>query len=894
MAKKLKSFSHIEVQDALEVLSRSNPSGEGLVYELLRIFCGYGDGNIRRIREGVGNKAKDGRTILIPNIIAYRPKGELDFHDEIKSMQNDPKIIKQTPRLYVVSDGKTIVAVDPKEQDIYENEVGLMWKDFDFFYPLAGIEKIRNVEEAEADVKSAELMAKIFDEICRHNDIKDKEAMHNLNIFISRLLFCFFAEDTRLFSEAQLFTNSIKQHTSEDGHDLAEFIDRAFLAMSTNDPAVRDSLPKQFSIFPYVNGGLFEKRLPIPVLSRRARVLMIKCGDFDWKDINPDIFGSMIQAVVSPEKRAGLGMHYTSVPNIMKLIRPLFLDDLYEEFNLAKNTKDIKRLRKLLFRLGEIKFFDPACGSGNFLIVSYKCLRELEIQIWLALRDLGDPELPISNINLRQFYGIEIDDFACDTATLSLWLAEHQMNIKFESVFKVRPKALPLQPSGHIVCGNACRLDWNVVCPHTAEEEVYVMGNPPYLGSSMQDNEQKKDLASVCGHFQNYKNLDYIASWFYSGAKFILNSKSKCAFVSTNSICQGEQVSLLWNPIFNLGIEIGFAYKSFKWSNNAKNNAAVVCIIVGIQNHSECLKRLYDNTQLKRVEYISAYLIPNTKAIIGRTSTPISKFPSMIRGSMPSDGGHLILSQSERDSILNAYLDAAQIIKRYMGADDFLNSIDRYCLWMDEDDFNSFGDVEPIKVRLEMVRKFRLSSDTVTTQEYAQYPYLFRQPQYVESESIIIPSTSSERREYIPIGFLSKDVVVSNSAYVVYNANLLLFGVLTSKMHNTWMKTVCGRMKTDYRYTNTLCYNTFPFPAINETQKAELEELAQEVLDVRDQHFDMTPAQQYNPESMPEDLKEVHHRLDLAVERCYRPEPFSSDEERLECLFKLYAKMTKK
>ena len=291
MAKKTKSFSHIEAQDALEALTCSNPSGEELVYELLRIFCGYGDGNIRRIREGIGNKAKDGRTILIPNIIAYRPKGELDFYDEIKSMRNDPKIIKQTPRLYVVSDGKTIVAVDPKEQDIYENEVGLMWKDFEFFYPLAGIEKIRNVEETEADVKSAELMAKIFDEICRHNDIKDKEAMHNLNIFISRLLFCFFAEDTRLFPEAQLFTNSIKQHTSEDGHDLAEFIDRAFVAMSTNDPAVRNSLPKQFSIFPYVNGGLFEKRLPIPVLSRRARVLMIKCGDFDWKDINPDIFG---------------------------------------------------------------------------------------------------------------------------------------------------------------------------------------------------------------------------------------------------------------------------------------------------------------------------------------------------------------------------------------------------------------------------------------------------------------------------------------------------------------------------------------------------------------------------------------------------------------------------
>ena len=308
MAKKTKSFSHIEAQDALEHLNETRPTGEELVYELLRIFCGYGDGNIRRIRDGVGNKAKDRRTVLIPNLIAYRPKGKLDFHDEIKAMQSEPKIVKHTPRLYVVSDGETIVALDPKEQDIYENEVGLMWKDFDFFYPLAGIEKIRHMEEAEADVKSAELMAKIFDEIRRHNDIKDKTEMHNLNIFMSRLLFCFFAEDTHLFPEPQLFTNSIKQHTAEDGHDLAEFIDRAFLAMSTNDSVVLDTLPRQFSIFPYVNGGLFEQRVLIPVLSRRARVLMIKCGDFDWKDINPDIFGSMIQAVVTPEMRAGLGM----------------------------------------------------------------------------------------------------------------------------------------------------------------------------------------------------------------------------------------------------------------------------------------------------------------------------------------------------------------------------------------------------------------------------------------------------------------------------------------------------------------------------------------------------------------------------------------------------------
>ena len=535
MAKKTKSFSHIEAQDALERLGDTKPTGEQLVYDLLRIFCGYGDGNIRRIRDGVGNKAKDGRTVLIPGLIAYRPKAELDFHDEIKAMQSDPKIAKHSPRLYVISDGKTIVAVDPKEQDIYENEVGLMWKDFDFFYPLAGIEKIRNVEEAEADVKSAELMAKIFDEIRRHNDIKDRTEMHRLNIFMSRLLFCYFAEDTNLFPEPQLFTNSIKQHTADDGHDLAEFIDRAFLAMSTDDTAVRNALPKQFAAFPYVNGGLFEQRVPIPVLSRRARVLMIRCGDFDWKGITPDIFGSMIQAVVTPELRAGLGMHYTSVPNIMKLIRPLFLDGLRDEFNAATSSHDIKRLQRLLVRLGRIKFFDPACGSGNFLIVSYKRIRELEISIWQELRRLGVSQLPLSNISLQQFYGIEIDEFARDTATLSLWLAEHQMNCQFEDAFNIRPNALPLRPSGHIVCGNACRIDWNEVCPHTPDDEVYVMGNPPYLGSRRQNDVQKADMEFI--FHDNFGELDYISCWFMIGSKYIKDSKAKYAFVSTNSIC---------------------------------------------------------------------------------------------------------------------------------------------------------------------------------------------------------------------------------------------------------------------------------------------------------------------------------------------------------------------
>ena len=894
MAKK-KSFSHIEAQDALEQLGQSHPSGEEIVYELLRIFCGYGDGNLRRIREGVGNKAKDGRTVLIANTIAYRPKGDLDFYDEIKAMQTDRTIVKQSPRLYVVSDGHTIVAYDPKEQDEYNNQVELLWKDFEFFYPLAGIEKFRNVEEAEADVKSAELMAKIFDEIRRYNDIKDKKAMHYLNVFMSRLLFCFFAEDTNLFPEENLFTNSLRQHTAEDGHDLRAFIDRAFLAMSTNIQSVRDTLPNIYAAFPYVNGGLFEKRYPIPVLSRRTRVLMLKCGDYNWADINPDIFGSMIQAVVTPEMRAGLGMHYTSVPNIMKLIRPLFLDELHEEYQKAVEARSVKKLSELLARMSKIKFFDPACGSGNFLIISYKQVRELEIQIWKSLTEIsGQSLLPFSQISLTQFYGIEIDEFACDTATLSLWLAEHQMNNKFHEAFNTRPDALPLRPSGHIVCGNACRLDWNVVCPHTAEEEVYVMGNPPYLGYTQQDKHQKEDIAISWKGYGESKNLDYISAWFIKSVNYIKGSISRSAFVSTNSICQGESVATLWKPIFNSNIDIFFAYKSFKWENNAKNNAGVTCTIVGlVSNTYEGVKYIYDKGTRVKVDYINAYLLNASNVIVDRISRPISNVYEMSKGSMPADGGYLILTEQERDTCISEYPESIRYIKAYIGSQEFIRGENRFCLWIEDVQAEQAMSVPFIKQRVNGVKEMRLKSPKSATVSDAQYPYRFSEIRYKPTNAIIVPSHSSENREYIPIGYVGKDTIIPNSAFAIYDAELWLLSILTSKMHNTWVRAVGGALETRIRYSATLCYNTFPFPKITDTQKTVLEELAQDILDIRDQNFDMTLGEMYNPETMPEELREAHHRLDLAVERCYRPEPFTSDEERLEYLFKLYVKMTK-
>ena len=914
MAKKTKSYSLVETIEALEQLGQRGTSAPEFIYELLRIFAGYGDGQIRRTKEGPGNLAKDGETVLIKNLVAYREAAvnTLDgdcskMYDLINAMRDDAKIAKQSPRLYITSNGVHVVAFDPKENDWYENSIELLWKDFEFFTPLAGIEKIQFTEEAEADVKSAELMAKLFDDIRRYNNIRDPQTIHALNVFMSRLLFCFFAEDTGLFPGENLFTNTIKTHTKEDGSDLGEFIDRAFLAMSTNDPVVLSTLPKLYEVFPYVNGGLFRDRYPIPVLSRRARTLIINCGEYNWKEINPDIFGSMIQAVITPEQRAGLGMHYTSVPNIEKVIRPLFLDALEDEFEAActeareKMAKKInhdrasKRLRDLLTRLSQIKLFDPACGSGNFLIICYKRLRELEIRIWKALRDItGVAILPFPNITLTQFYGIELDAYACDTATLSLWLAEHQMNVKFKKELYVLPETLPLKPSGHIVCGNACRLDWNTVCPHTPDDEVYIMGNPPYLGSSLQNDEQKEDMriavAEVC---KGYKKLDYIATWFIKASIFCKNSKSSFAFVTTNSITQGEQVPILWPALFSAGILIKFAYPSFKWSNNAKHNAGVTVSVIGLSVNPNT-KFLYKKGIKQLVNTINPYLVASDSQIVEPSKLPICKVPFMTKGSIPVDGGSLVLDKSEAENILHKYPSAKMFIKKYIGSDELLNSDFRYCIWVEDKFASDAYKIPPFFTRFENCKQMRLGSTKQATIQDAQYPYRFSERRFVDTECIIVPSHSSENRAYVPIGYSTEESVISNAAFAIYDAKKWLFSILMSKMHNIWIRAVGGALETRIRYSNTLCYNTFPFPKLTTAEKEELERLSQNILNIRDENFDMTLGEMYNPESMPEELREAHHKLDLAVERIYRPEPFSSDEERLEHLFKLYSKMTKK
>lgn len=914
MAKKSKTFSHIEATDALERLGQRGTSAQEFVYDLLRIFAHWGDGQVRRAKEGPGNASKDGRTLVVKDLIAYRPMdADSDisaFYDEIKAMRDDPKIAKHLPRLYVVSDGKRVVAVDPKINDEYNNTVDALWRDFEFLTPLAGIEKVQHVAEAEADVKSAELMAKLFDDIRRYNDIRNPDTVHALNVFMSRLLFCFFAEDTGLFPGENLFTDTLRNHTKEDGSDLSEFIDRAFLIMSTNDEAARAVLPKLYSVFPYVNGGLFREHFPIPRLSRRARRLILNCGDYNWREINPDIFGSMIQAVVTPEQRAGLGMHYTSVPNIEKVIRPLFLDSLNEEFEAAcaeareKMAQKIsyelatQRLKSLLDRLSKIKFFDPACGSGNFLIISYKRLRELEIRIWEALRDIAPVAvIPFPTITLTQFYGIELDEYACDTATLSLWLAEHQMNVLFRDAFGVQPETLPLKPSGHIVCGNACRLDWDAVCPHTSSDEVYIMGNPPYLGSSLQDSEQKEDMKIAIGDIcKGYKKLDYIAVWFIKAAEYCKQSDASYAFVSTNSISQGEQVALLWPIIFNNGLEIKFAYTSFKWSNNAKSNAAVTVVIIGVGNKSKNTKKKLFSDTIRIVENINPYLNSGADLIVKAAYSPLNGMQEMTYGCKSNDDGNLILEQYEIDKLLREYPVAEKFIKPLMGSLEFIRDEHRFCLWIDDVDFSEAYSIPPIRDRIERNRIYR-QNGSAEAKRLAERPHQFREHYHISErskEKILVPRVSSERREYIPIGYVDKDTIISDSAFAVYDAEKWLFALLTSKMHNLWVRAVGGRLKTDIRYSATLCYNTFPFPKLTEAQKKELSILADNIITVREENYFLTLGEMYNPETMPEDLRKAHHQLDLAVERIYRPEPFASDEERLAHLFKLYAKMTKK
>lgn len=873
-----------EIVTELEALIGNLSEGD-FVFGFLSAY-GIPKSTVTRLKGGAHNRSKRSDEVILRNKLAFRVVKDADLHATIDDLKHDPSLLRQKARFIVVTDFRTLLAVDMKVGEHLDTPITDLPKHFDFFLPLSGKEKYRHKEEHPADRKAAEKMARLYDGILAENEIDDEKRTNDLNVFLTRLLFCFFAEDTGIF-EGGLFTESVASHTAGDGSDLSEYLAELFSVLNRKEDE-RSDVPTFFRRFPYVNGGLFRDAHWIPTFSARSRRLIVECGELDWSKINPDIFGSMMQAVVHPGQRASLGMHYTSVPNIMKVIGPLFLDGLREEFEKSRGNK--KRLDALRLRISRMKFFDPACGSGNFLVIAFKELRRLEMEIIHEMDAFS-----FTDLKLTQFYGIEIDDFAHEVAKLSLYLAEHQMNVEFKEEFGNVQPTLPLRESGNIVCGNATRIDWESVCPKEKSDEIYIFGNPPYLGYSLQNKNQKKEIEDLCkANLNAYKELDYISCWFIKAANYIYNTAHKFAFVSTNSICQGEQVFMLWPYVFLKKLEIFFAHQSFKWTNNAKKNAGVTCIVVGIESKEISPKRktiISDKTS-HLVKHINAYLIEASDVIVERRSAPLSKdFPKIVLGSMAKDNGNLFLTAHERDVLVGDFPEAKQYVKRTLGSLEFIRGLDSFCLWIEDGDLEDAINVPFIADRLEKVSAFRSKSVANSTVEYAKHPNRFKQRTHMDTPSIIVPRVSSERREYIPAGFLNKDVVVKDSAYAIYNAEPWIFGVISSRMHMVWVRAVAGRLKTDYRYSSALVYNTFPIPSLTVRQKEEISRYVFNVLGERERHSEKTMAELYDPDKMPDGLREAHRALDQAVERLYRSRPFTSDEERLEHLFGLYERM---
>ena len=866
-------MNHIEIEKNVKELS-ANINQETFVYDLLFAY-GLPKSSITMLKDGNRNLSNDSNEVSWKRKILYREEFNQDLHLTISNLASN---IKNDQRFVIVTDFETLLAVDTKTLDKLDINISELPKNYDFFLPWAGMEKTQYHDENPADVKAAENMAKLFDRIKEDNPDESPEFTHGLNVFLSRLLFCFFAEDTNIFKENQ-FTSSIGSHTQPDGSDLHIYLADLFRVLNTHE-SERNNLPEHMNDFEYVNGELFGEEYKIPVFKNKSRQAIIDSGKLDWSNINPDIFGSMFQAVIGETERGNLGMHYTSVPNIMKVIKPLFLDDLYEEF--AKSKGNNKKLLYLADRLSKIKIFDPACGSGNFLIIAFKELKRLEMEIF---KELGS--FNFSQITPSQFYGIEIDDFAHEIAKLSLWLTEHQMNIEFFNEFQLVNPTLPLKKAGNIFCGNATRVDWDAVCLKEQDDEIYVLGNPPYLGSRNQKKIHKADMEFVFK--KDYKSLDYITAWFYKGSQYIRGFNAKCAFVSTNSISQGEQVALTWPRVLKDDLEICFSHQSFKWQNNARANAAVMVVIIGLSNINKSDKAIYKGTIKSNVSSINPYLISGKTIYVYSKTKPLSKLPEINFGNMPADGGKLLFTTQEKNDFISTDPKSKKWFKQLLSADEFLNGKERWCLWLEGISQKELFEMPMVSQRVNELKEIRLNS---SRPQLAEIPHLFAQiTQPPNKHFILIPGVSSENREYIPMGFFDGSYKANNSCFSLVTESPYIFGILNSRMHMVWMRAVAGRLESRYRYSKNVVYNTFPFSNINDKQKEELNHHAFNILGEREKHPEKTLAQLYDPDKMPGGLREVHHQNDLEIERCYRSKPFESDEERLEYLFKLYEKM---
>jgi hypothetical protein len=909
----------VEIEQAVSELAEQPFDAAEFPYAFLMAF-GNKDTTIKRLRTGASNKSDLGGVLQTNNIhLATCAPG--DIAATLTALRDSPATTRAKAKFILATDG-----IDLEAEDITTGEtIACRYTDFPdhfgFFLPLAGISTVKQIRESAFDIRATSRLNRLYVELIKDNpDWGSADKRHDMNHFMARLIFCFFAEDTDIFVSDNLFTATIDQMANRDGSNTHEVIGEIFRAMNTPiSKRAEAKLPRWADTFPYVNGGLFSGSTEVPRFSKIAQRYLSHIGSLDWTQINPDIFGSMIQAVADEEERSVLGMHYTSVPNILKVLNPLFLDDLRAELEAAGDNA--RKLANLRARMAKIRVFDPACGSGNFLVIAYKEMRSLEYEI---NKRRGEPQRR-TDIPLTNYRGIELRDFSAEIARLALIVAEYQCDVTYRGQKEALAEFLPLDAQNWITCGNALRLDWLSVCPPTgtgvkfqaddlfmspldqaqidfANEggETYICGNPPYLGSTWQSTEQKEDLQRIFdGRTKSWKSLDYVAGWFMKAADYGLHTPTVSAFVSTNSICQGQQVPILWPLIFKTGHEIAFAHTSFKWANLASHNAGVTVAIVGISNHAGQVRKLFSladdgGSVVKESDNVNAYLVAAPNVIVDKASRPMNGTANMSFGNKPVDGGHLLLSADEVRTLGLTPDQHNKFIRRIYGSAEFIRGLERYCLWIENDHLQEALAIEAIRQRIEGVRMMRLNSRDKSANEMASRAHQMREMRIGKNWTLTVPRTSSENRPYLPNGIIDARSTVTSETFALYDAPLWNMALIASRLHLVWIATVCGKMKTDFRYSNTMGWNTFPVPKLTEKNRADLTAAAEGILLAREAHFPATIADLYDPEKMPANLRAAHDHNDEVLERIYIGRRFRNDTERLEKLFEMYTKMTTK
>ncbi len=903
----------VEIEEAVSALVDQPFDSTEFPYAFLLAF-GNKDTTVKRLRTGDTNKSDLGGVLQRNNIhLAVAPVGEVS--ETLARLRESPATAKHKTRFILATDGETVEA-----EELSSGEpLACSWRELPdhlgFFLPLAGITTVREIRENAFDIRATSKLNKLYVALLKENPAwGSDERRPDMNHFMARLIFSFFAEDTGIFAESRLFTDTVSRMSAPDSSNTHEVIGALFRAMNTkHEEREGEGLPRWAMKFPYVNGGLFSGAVDVPRFSRTARSYLLQVGSLDWKQINPDIFGSMIQAVADDEERGALGMHYTSVPNILKVLNPLFLDDLRVKLEAAgDNPRTLLNLRK---RIARIRVFDPACGSGNFLVIAYKEMREIEHEINRRRGETGRR----SDIPLTNFRGIELRNFASEIARLALIIAEFQCDELHRGQKDAIQDFLPLDAENWITCGNALRLDWLSICPPTgthvklvgddlfstpldqseidfenAGGETYICGNPPYKGSQDQTDQQKRDLElAFSGRIKSTKSADYVAGWFILARDFIAKYGASAAFVTTNSINQGRQVSLYWPAFLGHDLEIAFARPSFKWSNLASKKAAVTVSIIGLSGASSRPKRIYVGDTVKEAGCIGPYLVPGHTVIVSPAAAPISDLSEMTNGSMPNDGGGLLIEADEAHRLMRTHPAAVPFLRRLMGSHDTIHGRIRYCLWIEDAQVDNAMAIKPLSARVEAVRIHRRKSKRDTTNELAATPHRFGEVRHSAGRSLLIPRHSGEDRPYLPFDLTDgSTAVIGDSAIALPNFKMYEVALYASRLHLVWVATVCGKIKTDYRYSNTLGWNTFPVPTLTAQNKADLTRCAEEILLAREAHYPATIAELYDPETMPANLREAHERNDEVLERIYIGRRFRNDTERLEKLFALYTQMT--